>query len=115
MRFDRSAGRWLGDTVGRAPVMVAGLLSSCVANAVLGPLPWLGLPPGGHTSVWAALAILVGAPLPPHIMRTAQCSCASISSTSTRGSLLGVPCSTTGPILQNQWRGISTRLRLSGG
>ena len=59
--FDRSGGRWVGDTVGRAPVIVAGLLSSCVANAVLGPLPWLGLPPGGHASVWTALVILVGA------------------------------------------------------
>lgn len=52
--------RWGGDKVGRAPVIIAGLLGSCVANLILGPLPWLHLRAGGHSSVWVAITILVG-------------------------------------------------------
>jgi len=72
------AAGWGGDKVGRAPVIIAGLLGSCVANLILGPLPWLHLRAGGHSSVWVAITILGVAsacaftPIMPAVMEASQ-------------------------------------------
>jgi hypothetical protein len=50
--------RLISDKAGRFPTICVGLALCGVSCMLLGPLPWLPLPPAGHASMWAAMGLL---------------------------------------------------------
>lgn len=70
--------RLLNDRIGRFPVICTGLVLCGAGSLLLGPLPWLPLPPAGHASVWAAMVVLgfgvalAFTPITPAILQAAE-------------------------------------------
>lgn len=70
--------RLLSDKAGRFPTICVGLALCGGACILLGPLPWLPLPPEGHASMWVAMSVLgVGSalaftPITPAILEAAE-------------------------------------------
>lgn len=50
--------RLVSDKAGRFPTICVGLALCGASCMLLGPLPWLQLPPAGHASMWAAMGLL---------------------------------------------------------
>lgn len=44
--------------MGRFPTICTGLALCGLSCILLGPLPWLPLPPEGHASMWASMGLL---------------------------------------------------------
>lgn len=70
--------RLLSDKLGRFPVICTGLVLCGAGSLLLGPLPWLPLPPAAHASVWAAMLVLglgvalAFTPITPAILQAAE-------------------------------------------